>query len=124
VVASLSWRLQTGILLTLAVDPRLWDPRLLWGTLVLAAAIAVGVMVIAILKRWREYETAEEPSANEQLAHFRQLYEQGELSDDEFARIKARLSEQLRQELDMPAAPPTDEEPPDSSADAPANPPP
>jgi hypothetical protein len=121
VVAGLSWRLATGIV---AVDPRLWDPRLLWGTLVLVAVIVLGALAIVIVKRWREQETTEEPSANDQLAYFRELHDRGDLSANEFARIKARLSEQLRQELDMPAAPPVEDEPPDSSSDAPANPPP
>jgi hypothetical protein len=125
-VASPGWGLPIGGILPLAVNPRLWDPRLLWGTLVLAAAITLGALVIAALKCWREQPPTQEPSANEQLAYFRELYDQGELSGNEFARIKARLAERLRQELDLPAPlleeekpldpakPPEQKEPPDS----------
>jgi hypothetical protein len=120
VVAELGWRRQA---LVVAVDPRLWDPRLLWGTLLLAAAIIVGGVVIAVLDRWRKREVAEQPSASGQLAHFRELYEQGDLTEKEFARIKARLAEQLREELDMPAPPSAEEEPPPSSSNAPQDPP-
>ena len=89
--------------------PRLWDPRLLWATLILAAALVVGGVIIALLDRWRKRSSQEPPSATDQLADFEELYEQGELSEKEFARIKARLSEELREELDLPEPPSTPE---------------
>ena len=89
-----------------APDPPLWDPRLLWLSLALAAAILIGVLCIAWIDRWRKRSGCERLSANDQLANFRELYEQGELSHEEFERIRATLSPQLRQELDVPASSP------------------
>jgi hypothetical protein len=34
------------------------------------------------------------------------LYDKGQLSQEEFERIRALLSQELRSELDVPAAPP------------------
>jgi hypothetical protein len=89
-----------------APSPLLWDPRLLWLTLALAAAILIGVLLIAWIDRWRKRSGCERLSANEQLANFRELYEQGELNHEEFERIRATLSPQLRQELDGPMSSP------------------
>ena len=81
-----------------------WDPRLFWLTLALVAVILVGALVIYWLDRWRKRSDAERLSANDQLAQFRELYDQGQLSQEEFERIRASLAPQLRQEWDAPAA--------------------
>ncbi len=86
--------------------PPLWDPRLLWLSLALAAVILIGALIIAWIDRWRRRSGSERLSANEQLANFRRWYEKGQLSQEEFERIRALLSEQLRRELDVPAGSP------------------
>jgi hypothetical protein len=78
----------------------------LWLTLVLVAVILIGALVIAWLDRWRKRSGSERLSANEQLANFRALYENGQLSEQEFERIRELLSQQLRRELDFPMEPP------------------
>jgi hypothetical protein len=84
----------------------LWDPRLLWATLALVAIILVGAVVIVWLDRWRKRSAAKPLSANDQLAQFRELYEEGELSLKEFERIRASLAQQLRAEMNVPAEQP------------------
>src|SRR5262249_52427059 len=79
--------------------------QLLWGTLALVVIILVGALVIVWLKGWRKQSRAGPLSTNEQLAQFRELYEQGELSQKEFERIRATLAQQLRVELDVPGEP-------------------
>jgi hypothetical protein len=83
----------------------MWDPRLLWLTLALVAVILIGALAIAWLDRWRKRSGSEQLSANDQLANFRALYEKGQLNQAEFERIRQLLSRQLRNELDVPAAP-------------------
>lgn len=108
-----------GGLLAQRLSP--FDPRLLWAVLGLAGAVLVGALVIVYLDRWRKNLGEEKPSANDQLAEFRSLYDRGEMSQEEFERVKARLTERLRQEMDVPAAPPAAPEPPKTT---PPEPPP
>jgi hypothetical protein len=86
----------------------------LWTTLALVVALLLGALVIAVADRWRKTTREGRFDAGDQLAHFRSLYERGELSREEFERIRAKLGKKLRKELDMPAppaAPPTPEVP-------------
>jgi hypothetical protein len=84
-----------------------WDPRLLWATLALAGVILIGAVVLLLLDRWRKnLNEPEACSANDQLSQFRVLYEQGRLSQEEFERIRNLLADRMRQQLEVPAAPP------------------
>src|SRR5206468_2906383 len=83
--------------------PRLWeDPRFLWSALALLGLLLVGSFLIALLSRWRKRADPQSLTANDQLAHFRELYEKGELSQTEFERIRAKLAGQLLRELNLP----------------------
>jgi hypothetical protein len=75
----------------------------LWTTLALVVALLLGALVIAVAERWRKTTREGRSDAGDQLAHFRRLYERGELSREEFERIRAKLGTRLRKELDMPA---------------------
>jgi hypothetical protein len=71
----------------------IWDPRLLWATVALTAIILAGALVLYWLDRWRKNNAVcASNNANDQLAHFRELYEAGDLSQEEFNRIRAKLS--------------------------------
>jgi hypothetical protein len=89
---------------------------LVWTCVVLAAAIFVAVIVLAWARRWSKQPGDEPESAGDQLAQFRTLYERGELSPEEFDRLRGVLTERLRGEApggtvatpDPPQAPPAD----------------
>ena len=84
-----------------------WKAPVLWTTLALVAALLLGALVLAIVDRWRKRAAmAERMSPGQQLTHFRRLYDKGELSREEFERIRALLGGKLRQELDLPGAKP------------------
>jgi len=86
------------------------QPPSLWATLVVAAVfvavLALGVIVISLLGRWRKQVPPTDFDPNEQLAQFQQLYEKGELSQEEFDKIRERLRRQICLEHELPAAPP------------------
>jgi hypothetical protein len=67
--------------------------------------ILASAVVLVWLDRWRKRSGSDRLSAQEQLANFRELYDQGQLSKEEFERIRATLAPQLRRELDLPAEP-------------------
>src|SRR6059058_2795335 len=83
-----------------------WDMRIFWASLGMVGALIVGAVIIGMVERWRKRSVAG-PSAGDQLSHFRELYEQGTITREEFERIRGRLAGKLRDELKLapPAAP-------------------
>jgi hypothetical protein len=86
-------------------QPPAWDPRLLWASLALVGALLLGALIISIVDRWRKRAAQQRITSGDQLTHFRTLYEQGELSSEEFERIRSRLQERLVKELAVSEAP-------------------
>ena len=80
-----------------------WDPRLLWGTVVLCFALLLAAVCIALFSRWRKRAARSRPASGDQLAEFRVLYEKGGLSRAEFESIRTVLGHRIRKELDLPA---------------------
>jgi hypothetical protein len=81
-----------------------WNFRL--TMLGLIVALLVGALLVAVVRRWRNREGRPlGPTADEQLAQFRTLYEQGEMSEEEFRKVRAVLGGQIRKQLNMPTPP-------------------
>ena len=96
-------------------------PPDIWiATGLLAGVLLVGAAVLAVIERWRKQRANETFSAHDQLASFRLLYERGELSQQEFDRIKKQLLVKLK--TGDPAAVAPNPEPKESPP--PASPPP
>ena len=66
-----------------------------WVT-VLALLVAMGWYVVAKL---RGSSDDGQPASSEMLTNFGEMREQGNLSEEEYRTIKARLSKRLREEL-------------------------
>src|SRR5205823_4430113 len=122
---------QTRLWAWAALDiPGWWDAlsgreRLLFSSLALIAVLLAGAMLIYLTDRWRRRLNSKTTGdVNQQLSTFRELYERGELSREEFERIREKLTGRLRQELEKAAptensaetasrpGPETDEKPP------------
>ena len=99
--------------------PSLLDPRLLWATISLVAILLLGALVLAWFDRLRKRADPSVLTPGDQLAAFRLSYERGELSQEEYERIRARLGPRLRQQLDLPAAPARREKPGNSPGEPP-----
>lgn len=83
---------------TLLLDaPRM---QLLVTALCLAGALLVGAVILALVNRWwRNRRLTDDLSPSAQLAQFRSLYEAGEISQEEFERLRALLGARLRKDL-------------------------
>lgn len=90
-----------------------WRHQLLWAGPAIAGLLLLAALVIAWVKRWSKRPTQVRLNSGDQLAHFRTLYEQGELGAEEFRRIRSLLTERLRRELDTPGMPPAETRPPE-----------
>jgi hypothetical protein len=105
--------------------PSLLEPQLLWATAALVVTLLLGALVISLFDRWRKRADPAVLTPAEQLAAFRLSYERGELSQEEYERIRARLAPRLREQLNLPpaqapgAAPP----PAEPSGNGPSGPP-
>lgn len=78
---------------------------LLWALLPLIVVLLLAAWAISLVRRWRQEEQPVSLSAGEQLSHFRELYEQGELDEEEYQRIRGKLGARIRQEMNVPADP-------------------
>lgn len=67
------------------------------GLLFVAMAVlaAVGALIVS---RFRGRADEEQPMASEILSNFRELHEEGELSDQEFRKIKTLLADKIQPE--------------------------
>src|SRR5262245_25683325 len=76
--------------------------------LYLVAAIIVGAVVLVLISKWRRSNAPLGPSASDQLAQYRTLYEQGAISQEEYRKLRSLLGSELRKDLNLapPAAPP------------------
>jgi hypothetical protein len=86
----------------------------LWATLGLVGAVMVGVLVIWYVDRWRKRAAEPAESDDDRLAHFQELFDKGEISPQEFERIRGIFGKRLRQRLDLPAPAREEDRPPDS----------
>jgi len=82
----------------------------------IVAVILIGAGIIELVKRWRKRPVQVKMTASEQLAQFRESFEKGQISPEEFERIRALLNERIRQEMEVvaatPAIPPEPKSPP------------
>jgi hypothetical protein len=72
----------------------------------LVAALLLGALIIAVVRHWQRSSQSLGPDASDQLAHFRSLYEQGAISEEEYKRLRKVLGGELRRSLETPARQP------------------
>jgi uncharacterized membrane protein len=72
---------------------------LVQAALLFAVIFALTAVVLAIARRLRDRAASDAREANEIMANFRDVYERGGLSDEEFRTIKAKLASELKGEV-------------------------
>jgi hypothetical protein len=92
-----------------ARPPTLLDPQLLWAMVALVATLLLGALIFAWLDRWRRRGERDILTPIDELTSFRQSYDRGELNQEEYERIRAKLAPKVRQQVKLPPkAAPTD----------------
>ena len=79
-----------------------WEPHYFLASLLLIGVLLGGALILYLVDRWRRRVAERRLDVTEQLAAFRKTYERGEMSGEEFDKVRTLLTEQLRQELSMP----------------------
>ena len=91
---------RTAVVLAVASE---WLDFLFYGTC-LAVALLLAALVIEVVRRWSR-KGPETPSPSDQLAQYRALYRRGEISQQEFDRLRAVLGGEIVQTSRPPAPP-------------------
>jgi hypothetical protein len=92
-----------GPLLALTKEERLF----LWIG-VLLGVLVVGGMIVSRIDRWKKRQLEDRDDAPEHLGSFRAMYENGELSKEEYERVLHRMAAKVgaKPKLTLPAASP------------------
>lgn len=111
-----------------AADPAdiLQNTEFLWVTGALVAVLLVGAFVLSRVDRWRKRQLSDSPASDvEQFGSYRAMYERGELSKEEYDRIKAKEAQRLRDKVALrgPSTQMTRTEPPSPQLPEPPRPP-
>jgi uncharacterized membrane protein len=72
---------------------------LMRAALMFGAIFALAAIVLEVGRRLRGRAAKDKLAQHEMLANFRELYERGGLSDEEYRTIKAKLATELKAEL-------------------------
>ena len=64
-----------------------------------AAVIALVAIVAYVVSKWRDATVDDTKTTSELLTNFREMHSRGDLTDEEFRTIKARLSYEIQEEL-------------------------
>jgi preprotein translocase subunit SecG len=69
------------------------------AALLLAAIFALTAIVLAVARRYRGRAAEDKLDRHQMMSNFRELYDRGGLSDEEFRTIKAKLASELKAEI-------------------------
>ena len=72
---------------------------LVQAALLFAAIFALTAVVLAVARRYRGRAAQDKLDPHEMMSNFRELYDRGGLSDEEFRTIKSKLATELKAEL-------------------------
>ena len=100
------------------------DPSFIVWSVVLAGVLLLAAVLFMFFDRWRKRptgETARDTSMS--LSSFRQMYENGELTEAEYQRIRDRMASKLKEKMGVPASPPAVPPPPEADTPPPETPP-
>jgi hypothetical protein len=92
--------MSTPILIGKDAGDLLQDPEFLWWVGALMATLLVGAFILSRVERWRKRQMSNSPEADiQQLSSYRAMYERGELTKEEYDRIRRKEAHRLRDKV-------------------------
>jgi len=77
----------------------------LWLVAALVGTMLLGAILISWIERWRKRQLTDSPVSDvQQLGHYRAMFERGELTQEEYDRIKRKEARRLRNKIVPPEA--------------------
>lgn len=86
-----------GILLAAQADA--WERLAIYGVLLLAVLAMIAAVALFVKRNYLGPAGDQGPTTSDLLSNFRELYSQGELSDEEYRTIKTKLTARFQNEL-------------------------
>jgi hypothetical protein len=68
------------------LEPALW----------LMGSLLAGAFIVWVYQRWNRWQTSRSDADHDQLTLFRSMYEQGELTEEEYQKLHDRLAGRIR----------------------------
>jgi hypothetical protein len=79
------------------------QPEIIWGTAGLAVALLAGAFLIWAVDRWRKRSSDNRESA-EELTDFRGMHQRGEITDEEYAKLRNKVAARMKAPAGSPPA--------------------
>jgi hypothetical protein len=76
-------------------DP-LRSPEVIWSVVILALALLVGALNVYLTDRWRKGITARSSDAARELTEFRRMYEHGEITEEEYVKLRDKVAKRVK----------------------------
>jgi len=73
-----------------------WYLELAQAVALLAASLLGLALVVHFLRNWRDNSDGDQESGQAMLSKFREMHSRGELTNDEFRKIKTDISTRIR----------------------------
>lgn len=85
-------------------DP-LASPDVIWGTAALTLALLAGAVLVYLADRWRKRNASATSDASVELTEFRRMYERGEITNEEYARLREKVARRVKEPPPVRTAP-------------------
>lgn len=70
-------------------------PEIVWGTAGIAVALLAGALAVWLVERWRK-RSVPKPDAAGELTDYRGMFERGEITEDEYVRLRDRVARRAK----------------------------
>jgi hypothetical protein len=72
-------------------------PEFLWLVAALVGVMLLGAVLFSWIERWKKRQLSDGPGADiKQISSYREMFERGELTPEEYDRIKSKEARRLR----------------------------
>jgi hypothetical protein len=81
-------------------------PEIIWATAGIVAALLAGAVVVKLVDHWRKKGLAPAGQSADELTEYRELFESGEITEDEYKRLRQQLADRVKHPPAVAAANP------------------
>jgi len=79
------------------------SPDVIWGTAGLALALLAGALLVYLADRWRKKSSSQVVDSSRELTDFRRMFERGEITAEEYAKLRDRVALRVKAPVPVPA---------------------